>query len=116
MLIRLLTLLYGLDRLLKLAAVAHFFRQPALLPPATWPSLSLIQPVSRSRHDLRRTLGSRMALRYPGPMQQLLVCDDADSETQQLCHELMAAHPQASVSLLTVAPDGGAIASKLAKM
>lgn len=114
---KLLTLLYLLDRALRLLALRRFFRRPAPPPPPAWPSATLIQPVTRGDHDLRRALASRAALRYAGPQQHLLVCDAGDLASQALVRELMAASPHWRAELVLAEPDaGGAIASKLAKI
>lgn len=111
-----LAALFAADRLLKLAAVIHFFRRRAPVAPVPWPSVTMIQPLTRGRHDLRRALLSRVALDYDSPVQHLLVCDAADGETQALCHELIAAHPSWQATLFVAQPDGGAIASKIVKL
>jgi len=110
-----LALLYGLDRLLKLLAVRVFFRRPPPSEPDAWPSVTLICPITRSPNDLRRALGARARLDYPGPQRCLLICDAADASSQAICRELMAAFPTWQAELLLVAADAGAIASKVAK-
>lgn len=109
-------LLYVFDRLLRLLALRAFFRRPPPPAPARWPSVTLIQPVTRAEHDLRAALASRASLSYPAPVQQLIICDLADGESQAVVRELMAAHPAWQATLLTVAPDSGAVASKIAKL
>jgi ceramide glucosyltransferase len=111
-----LALLYALDRLLRLLAVRRFFRRPPPPAPPAWPAVTLISPVTRSPNDLRAALSARARLDYPGPLRCLLICDAADAATQALCRALMAAHPGWRAELITVAPDGGAIASKVAKL
>ena len=46
---RILATLFACDRLLKLAAVIHFFRQPLPRIPSRWPSVTLLQPVASFR-------------------------------------------------------------------
>lgn len=111
-----LALIYIFDRVLKLVAVAHFFRRPPAPAPPVWPTVTLIQPVTRATHDLNATLRTRTALDYPAPQQHLLVCDAADTATQSLVRALIAAHPDWAAQLLLAAPDGGAIASKITKI
>ena len=111
-----LAAIYTADRMLKLAAVAHFFRQPRPAPPAVWPSVTLLQPITRSQHDLRRTLATRCTLVYAAPVQHLLICDRADASSQAICRELMANHPAWPAELILVEPDSGVIASKIAKL
>lgn len=109
-------MLYALDRLLRLIALRAFFRRPPPPAPARWPAVTLIQPVTRASHDLRAALASRARLSYPGPVQHLVVCDAADETSQALAGELLAASPGADAALLLARPDGGAIASKVAKL
>lgn len=111
-----LTLLYALDRGLRLAAVVAFVRRPAPPVPGRWPSATLICPVTRSPNDLRAALSTRARLDYPGAVRCLLVCDAADAETQALCREMMALYPAWAAEILVIEPDGGAIASKVAKL
>lgn len=111
-----LLLLFAGDRLLKLAAVVHFFQKPRPLPPAAWPGVSLIQPITRSSHDLRHVLVARCRLRYPAAVQHLLVCDVADHGSQAICRALMAEFPNWQATLLLVEPDSGVVASKITKL
>lgn len=111
-----LAALFACDRLLKLAAVVHFFRRPRPVAPAPWPTVTLIQPITRSAHDLRRTLATRCTLDYPVVVQSLLICDAADLESQAVCQALIDAHPDWQATLIVVAPDSGVIASKIAKV
>ncbi|NJM07619.1 glycosyltransferase [Candidatus Gracilibacteria bacterium] len=111
-----LTLLYAADRLWKLACVERFFRHPPPPAPAAWPSITLIQPVTRAEHNLQHTLATRPNQQYPGHIQLLFVCDEADSASQQLCRTLMQDFPTSDWALITVEPDCGPIASKIAKL
>lgn len=107
-------LLYAADRLLRLAALRSFFRRAAPPPPLTWPTLTLIQPVTRASHDLRPALNSRATLSYPGAVQQLVICDVDDAPNQTLIRAMIEAGWHAE--LLLAAPDNGPIASKLQKI
>ena len=111
-----LALLYLLDRTLRLLALRDFFRRPPPPDPPDWPSVTLIQPVTWGTHDLRRALVSRTTLDYPGPQQHLLVCDQADTMSQQIVRKLIAEHPAWSAELVLVAPNTGSLASKLDKI
>ncbi|RRR70558.1 MAG: hypothetical protein EI684_13175 [Candidatus Viridilinea halotolerans] len=111
-----LALLYALDRLWKFVALGHFFCRAAPAPPPVWPSVTLLCPLTHATHDLRQVLHARAMLAYPGPLACILIADAADHATQALVHEVMAAHPQWQARLLLVAPDAGAIASKIAKL
>ena len=111
----LLAVLYTADRLLKLAAVADFFARRPPPPPANWPSVTLIQPITRGAQDLANVLACRAALRYAGPVQHLLVCDRTDAATQTHCAAWQTAHPTLDVTILPVDSVGG-VATKVAKM
>lgn len=111
-----LALLYALDRALRMLALRRFFRRPPPPAPAAWPAVTLICPVTRSPNDLPHALAARARLDYPGPQRCLLVCDDGDAASQAICRAVMAAHPAWAAELLTVAPDAGAVASKVAKL
>jgi len=110
-----LAILYAADRLLKLAAVRHFFARPQPPAPAAWPSVTLIQPITRGAHDLANVLACRAALRYAGPVQHLLVVDGSDAATLAHCAAWQTAHPDRDVTVFT-ATGAGAIATKVEKM
>lgn len=112
----LIALLFALDRAWKQAAIWHFFRRPRPAAPAEWPSVSLLQPITRGAHDLTLTLRSRLGLDYPAPVQHLWICDEADAGSQRICRELAAAHPAAAISLVLVPGADGSIASKIDKL
>lgn len=107
--------LFALDRLWKLAAVLHFFRRPPPAPPPAWPSVTLIQPITRGVRDLAHNLGTRLALDYPAPIQHLWVCDAADHASQRICRELLARAATAAPQIVLVEADGE-IAGKIEKM
>src|SRR4051794_2194671 len=94
--------LFCLDRLLKLAAVAHFFRRPPPAAPARWPSVTLLQPITRGVHDLAGNLTKRIELDYPARIQQLWICDERDLSSQAICERLRATHPQANIQIVLV--------------
>lgn len=104
------------ERLLKAAAVVHFFRrQPPALPTA-WPQVSLIQPVTRGVHQLASTLTTRLQLDYPASIQHIVICDQADVASQRICQRVLKAHPAQDGRLVVVAAKDGNIASKIEKM
>lgn len=98
-----LALIFALDRLWKLATVVHFFRQPIPPPPVTgWPSVTLLSPITQGVSNLPHALACRGRLRYPGPIQQLLICDMADTATQAVCNAWLATQPPASHQVILV--------------
>lgn len=111
-----LALIYALDRALRLLALRAFFRRPAPPAPATRPAVTLIHPVTRAGHDLRRSLASRAAQDYPGPQHHIFVCDRDDADSQAIVRELIARNPGWSAELRLADPDSGPIASKLLKI
>jgi ceramide glucosyltransferase len=111
----LLAALYALDRLLKLAAVIAFFRRLAPPPAAHWPSVSMLQPITRGASNLGGALRARAQLDYPAQVQHLLICDEADSASQALCQEVLTAYPTMGARIILVpSPDG--VASKIQKL
>ncbi len=82
--------IYIIDRIWKVALIWHFFRQNAPSEPEKWPSISLIQPLTASPNDLRAVLTIRAHLKYPGQLQQILICDRQDADSQALCQTLMS--------------------------
>lgn len=98
-----LALLFAVDRLWKLATVIHFFRQPAPPPPTTgWPSVTILSPITQGVSNLSQALACRGRLRYPGPIQQLLICDMADTATQAVCNAWLATQPPANHQVILV--------------
>jgi ceramide glucosyltransferase len=106
---------YAIERGLKLAAVARFFSRQPTPAPAKWPSITLLQPVTRGTSNLRAALEARAHLDYPARIQHLLICDTRDSESQQLCRQWMARHPHLDTTLVEIDAHTG-IASKTAKL
>src|SRR4051812_43201716 len=97
-----LFLLYLCDRLLKLAAVIHFFHRSSPPAPARWPSVTLIQPVTRTVNDLQRALQTRAQLMCPAQIEHLFICDAADLVSQTACGAWLAAHPECCAKIILV--------------
>ncbi|HEY8601977.1 MAG TPA: glycosyltransferase [Thermomicrobiales bacterium] len=104
--------LFAADRALKLAAVTHFMRRPQVAVQGPWPSLTLVQPITRASHDFTPILTARRLFEYPGTVQHLPVCDRADLASQARCRALLGD----DVEIVLVDPDGGTIATKVAKV
>lgn len=113
---RILISLFALDRLLKLIAVVDFFRRSRPAAPVPWPSVTLIQPVTKGASDLEGAMLARQQLDYPAPIQHLVVCDAADHDSQRACRALVAAGAADSSELVVVTNPGGTIATKIAKL
>lgn len=113
-LIRLLALIYHADRWLKMLNVATWFRQEPQLRDA--PSLTLLNPITAGVYELEQQLRSRLEQEYPGPVQHLWILDQDDQENQAICARIAAAYPDLTIQLLTVPPNRGPIASKIAKL
>lgn len=104
------TILYLIDRAWKVAAIWHFFRQPAPPEPETWPSLSLVQPVTASPNDLRAVLAIRAQNPYPGRLEQIIVCDQQDAASQAVCQAVKAQFPGWQPKIVLVqSPSGVAL-------
>lgn len=107
------------DRAIKLGLVAHFFlrRQPA--EPSSWPSVTIMQTVTRGVTALRANLEARARLDYPARVQHLLLCDVADTSSQAICGEWIRAHPELDARVVRVQGCAGgerAPATKLVKL
>jgi ceramide glucosyltransferase len=111
--------LFVLDRLLKHLALWHFFRRPQPRPPARWPTVTLLQPVTRGASNLAAALRSRARLDYPAPVQHLLICDAADTQTQALVAAFLADNQTGQAEVVLVSADvqhAGAVATKIRKL
>lgn len=113
---RTLAVLFAIDRLLKLAAVVHFFRRSPPPEPPRWPSVTLLQPITRGASDLRAALVARARDDYPAPVQHLLICDAADIDTQAICQAFLTEYPHLQVSIMLVAEAQFAVATKITKL
>lgn len=111
-----LAALFALDRLLKLAAVMHFFRRPLPPAPAAWPSITLFQPITRGVSGLSAALRSRAKLDYPAAIQHLLICDTHDHTSQAECRALLAEFPVLRAEIVLVETNGAPVASKTEKL
>jgi len=112
-----LLVLFAVDRLLKVLAVEHFFRRRPPPEPAAWPSVTLLQPITRGAGHLPRALWSRLLLDYPGPLQHILICDAADRPSRDVVDRFLADAPDGLNGVVVeVAPDAGQVASKVSKL
>lgn len=111
--------LFALDRLLKHLAAWHFFRRPSPRPPARWPAVTLLQPITRGASNLATSLRSRARLDYPAPIQHLLICDAGDTQTQELVAAFLADDQVCQAEVVLVSPNvqrPGAVATKIRKL
>lgn len=108
--------IFALDRSLKLASIIHFFqrKQPPL--PPSWPTISLIQPVTRGVSGLATSLRSRALLDYPAPIEHLIVCDADDKASQAICQTFLKEFPSLQAKIILVTGQTGEIATKTEKM
>jgi ceramide glucosyltransferase len=113
-----LSLLFALDRLAKLAAVVHFFRRSSPLQPETWPTVSLLQPITRGASGLADSLRMRAKLNYPGLIQHLLICDIYDTASQAIVRTFLTEFPILQAEIVLVEPDNATatLASKMKKL
>ena len=111
-----LTVLFALDRILKLVAVVHFFSRSPAPAPTTWPRLTLFQPITRGVSGLSASLRSRARLDYPSPIQHLLICDAHDAETLAECRALQGEFPSLQAEIIPVEANNGAVATKTEKL
>lgn len=111
-----LALLFTLDRLLRLFTVMYFFRRPAPPEPVVWPSISILQPITRGINDLHHSLETRACLDYPNPPQHLLICDTHDIESQTKVCAFLKEFPLLQADVVLVETPGAPVASKLRKL
>ncbi|MDQ2808337.1 MAG: glycosyltransferase [Chloroflexota bacterium] len=109
-----LAVAFAADRLAKAAAVGHFFRRVPPKPP-TWPTVTLLQPVTRGA-NLPATLEARGRLAYPAPIQYLFVCDAHDAESQAVCRAWQATFPACAAQVILVNAAGKQAAPKTRKL
>src|SRR5712691_9029334 len=112
-----LAALFALDRLLKLAAVLHFFRRPGPPTPPAWPTVTLLQPITRGASNLQHALRARARLDYPAAMQHLLICDANDAESQAIVSAYLDEFPELHAEIVLVkASSGTGVATKINKL
>ncbi len=116
-----LLILFALERLLKLAAAWHFFHRASRKPPPmpqTWPTVTLLQPITRGATHLSEALHARAALDYPASLQHLLICDSGEACTQQIVARFLDNHPDIQAEVVLVEPDQppAMLASKMHKL
>ncbi len=109
-----LATIYLFDRAWKAAAIWRFFQKPTPPPPSSWPSLSLIQPVTLSPNNLSQVFSLRARNPYPGPIEQVIVFDEGDSISKVICAEIMAKYPAWQPKIVVV-PSANGIAMKAVK-
>ena len=59
-----LSVLFVFDRILKLVAVLLFFRRSSPPQPGSWPTVTLLQPITRGSDALMYSLRKRAAMDY----------------------------------------------------
>ena len=97
-----LTALFALDRLLKLLAARHFFRRPSPPTPATWPTVTLLQPITWGTNNLLNALRARAHLDYPSTIQHILICDASDEASQTTVASFLAEFSQLQMQIVLV--------------
>lgn len=112
----LFSIIFILDRLVKHFAVWLFFRRPLPTAPAQFPSISLVQPITRNENNLLAVLTARARLVYPGRMQQILVYDAQDQESLALIQQVRSQFSGWQPLIIPLQSPDDAIASKPIKM
>ena len=103
-----LALLSMADRVVKLGLVADFFARRRRPPePVSWPTVTILQPVTRGVAALRANLEARLQMDYPAHVQHILLCDVADVQLQAVCAATVAAHPEADLRIVRVSGCSG---------
>src|SRR5206468_11380441 len=104
-----LAILFTLDRLLRLITVMHFFRRPAPPQPLVWPTISILQPITRGINDLHSSLETQAFFDYPNPPQHLLICDTHDMVTQTQVRTFLKAFPMLQADVVLVETPGASV-------
>ncbi len=108
--------LYLADRAAKLTLLSRFFSRSAPREPAAWPSVTILEPVTRGSGGLSTNLEARTGLDYPARVRHVLICDADDLASRAKCHRMIAAHPELDICLVLVEGDPGTPAPKLVKL
>lgn len=111
-----LALVFALDRLLRLIVVTHFFHRSSPPQPIVWPTVSILQPITKGINDLDKSLRARALLDYPNPPQHLLICDADDGESQAKVHTFLEEFPMLQAEIVLVKTAGRSVAPKLRKL
>lgn len=101
-----------IDRIWKQVAIWHFFRRPSPPRPASWPTISVLQPITHGVHDLAHNLASRLDQQYDAEVQHILICDQNDSDNLAICRQFQTTFPRIQLVIMN---DMG-IASKIEKL
>lgn len=113
-LVILLIVIYFLDRAWKMVCIYLFFKRQKPYMPTDWPRLSLVQPITKSPNDLHAVLAIRAAHPYPGELEHILVFDEQDIGSQDLCRKIRVLYPCWDPIIALVNSETG-IASKTIK-
>ncbi len=111
-----LGLLYLADRAAKFALLTRYFSLPAPPEPSSWPSVTILEPVTAGSNGLRANLEARAHLAYPANVRHVLICDAADMASRATCRKMVAAHPELDIRTVLVQGEPGAPAPKLVKL
>lgn len=111
-----LSVLFVFDRLLKLVAVILFFRRRSPPRPGSWPTITLLQPITRESAALINSLRKRAAIDYPVIIQHLFICDSHDTTSQSTVYSFMNEFPFIQAELILVDVPDTEIASKIRKL
>jgi ceramide glucosyltransferase len=111
-----LSLLYVLDRFAKLVTVRHFFQRPAPPRPEAWPTVTLLQPITRGASGLAVSLQARAHLDYPASIQHLFICDGCDKASQAIVHAFLDNYTALQAEIVLIDTPGAPVASKIRKL
>ena len=111
-----LLLLFVIERTVKCVLVWHFFAKAEPKVPQSWPTLSVIQPITRGVCHLSGNLVSRLTQEYPQAVQHIFLCDVLDDINKKIAYELAAQYRNYDIVVVEVQADNGEIASKVKKM
>ena len=71
------------DRAVKLALMSRFFARRLPEEPASWPTVTMLESVTRGSSGLRANLEARTRLEYAARVRRVLICDAGDARVDR---------------------------------
>ena len=81
-------------------ATRRFIRQPASVPPTTWPDVSILKPLFRAEAQLSENIQTYLRQDYPGKTQFVFGVQDPDDSAIPIVRSLIARYPEVDIQLV----------------
>src|ERR1700691_1523110 len=88
-------------------ATRRFIRQPASVPPTTWPDVSILKPLFRAEAQLSENIQTYLRQDYPGKTQFVFGVQDPDDSAIPIVRSLIARYPEVDIQLVINAATHG---------